>query len=116
MRAQALALSALPEAQAILAREHELDSLLPAATAEVAPARVDRAVNRVVTALAAEQPRPRLSATLSRWLIPAAGLACAVGIGALAASIGPLADASPDDARGVLTMIFDTSLGQGLLL
>jgi len=117
VRAQALHLSTLREAEAVLARQRELDTLLRAATPDVAPARVDLAINRVVTALAAEKPRSRFSAALSRWLIPAAGLACAVGIGALAATVGPLADHGVEDARGVLTMIFDmSSIDQGLSL
>lgn len=117
VRAQALPLSTSPEAEAILAAQRELDMLLRHAAHDIAPARVDQAISRVVTALAAEKPRSRFSAALSRWLIPAAGIACAVGIGALAATIGPLADALPDDAPGVLTMIFDTtSIGQGLIL
>ena len=117
VRAQALHLSTRPEAEAILASQRELDMLLRAATPDVAPARVDHAINRVVTALASEKPRARLSAALSRWLIPAAGLACAVGIGALAATIGPLADNGADEPRGVLTMIFDmTSIDQGFSL
>jgi hypothetical protein len=117
LRAAALQLSASPEAEAILASQRELDTLLHAAAPDVAPIRVDRALNRVVTALAAAPPRSRFSATLSRWLIPAAGLACAVGIGALAATIGPLADTGTDETRGVLTMIFDmTSIDQGFSL
>jgi hypothetical protein len=117
VRAQALQLAASPQAEAILASQRELDLLLRAATPEIAPARADDAINRVVTAIAAEKPRARLRGTLSRWLIPAAGLACAVGIGALAATIGPLADSGADEGRGVLTMIFDmTSIDQGFSL
>ena len=117
VRAQGARLAATPEAEAILAQQRALDAMLVSSAREVAPARIERAINRVVTALAAEQPRGGLSAALSRWLIPAAGLACAVGIGALAATVGPLADTSPDDAHGVLTMIFDmTSVGQGFVL
>src|SRR5256885_2029721 len=81
VRTDALHLSARPEAEAILAGQRELDMLLRAATPDVAAARVDRAINRVVTALAAETapaaetalaaetPRPRFAAALSRWLI-----------------------------------------------
>ena len=117
VRAEALRLSAAPEAEAILAGQRPLDALLRAGAAEIAPARIDHAINRVVTALAAERPRPRFAGAFPRWLIPAAGLACAIGIGALAATIGPLADNGADDPRGVLTMIFDmTSIDQGFSL
>jgi len=117
VRSEALELSAGAEAEAILAQQRELDTLLRAAAPAVAPARAERATRRVVTALAAEKPRPRFAATFSRWLIPAAGLACAVGIGALAATIGPLADSGTDEARGVLSMLFDvTSIDQGFSL
>ncbi len=117
LRAEALHLSTAPEAAAVLASQRALDMLLLAGAPDIAPARVDRAIDRVVTALAAEKPRPRFAAAFSRWLIPAAGLACAVGIGALAATIGPLADNGSDEARGVLTMIFDmTSIDQGFSL
>jgi len=117
VRADGARLAASADAEAILAGQRDLDALLRDGAIDVAPARADRAINRVVTALAAERPRGAFSGALPRWLIPAAGLACAVGIGALAATIGPLADASPDDAHGVLTMIFDmTSVGQGFIL
>src|SRR5690349_17075802 len=76
VRAQALQLSTQPEAEAILAGQRELDMRLRAAAPDVAAARVEGAINRVVTALAAEKPRSRFSAALSRWLIPAAGIAC----------------------------------------
>ena len=117
VRAEAMRLASLPEAAAILAREREIDAVLHKGARNVAPARIDRAIQRVVTALAAEKPRPRLTEALSRWLVPAAGLACAIGIGALAATIGPLADSVPEDAPSVLTMIFDmNSIGQGFSL
>ncbi|HMK78598.1 MAG TPA: hypothetical protein VK438_03065 [Xanthobacteraceae bacterium] len=117
MRAEGARLAASPEAEIILTHQRALDAMLREAPRAVAPARVDRAINRVVTVLAAEKPRGRFTGALSRWLIPTAGLACAVGIGALAATVGPLADTSPDDAHGVLTMIFDmTSVGQGFVL
>ena len=45
MRDAALSLSTLPEAEAILARQRELDMLLRAATPDVAPARVEAAIN-----------------------------------------------------------------------
>jgi hypothetical protein len=116
-RAEAARLAASPEGETVLAAQRALDAMLRERAHEVAPPRVERAINRVVTTLAAEKPRGRLSGALPRWLIPAAGLACAVGIGALAATVGPLADTSPDDAHGVLTMIFDmTSVGQGFVL
>jgi len=116
VRAEAMRIAASPQAEAILARERALDAMLREGTQDVAPARIERAIQRVVITLAAEQPRPWLEA-LSRWLIPTAGLACAVGIGALVATIGPLADTGPEDIPGVLTMIFDmTSLGQGFAL
>jgi len=116
IRAEAMRFAATPAGAAILADERQLEAVLHAAAPDIAQARIDRAMQRVVTTLAASAPQPRFAATLSRWLIPAAGLACAVGIGALAATVGPLAD-NPDDTRGVLTMIFDmTSIGQGFSL
>jgi hypothetical protein len=117
VRADAMQLAASPEGASILAREGALDAVLRDSVREVGQARVDQAIHRVVTRLAAERPRPRLTNTWSRWLLPAAGLACAVGIGALAATIGPLADSGAEDAPSVLTMILDmTSLGQGFVL
>jgi hypothetical protein len=117
LRVEAMHIARSPQAAAILAREQEVDAILRDGVQDVAPARIDRAIQRVVTTLAAERPRRGLSGMFSRWLIPAAGLACAVGIGALAASVGPLADSGPEDAPSVLTMIFDmTSLGQGFSL
>ena len=116
IRAEAMRFAATADGKAVLAREQRFDTMLHAGAPEVARARVDRAMQRVATTLAAERPRPWFAVALPRWLIPAAGLACAVGIGALAATIGPLAD-NPDDTRGVLTMIFDmTSIGQGFSL
>jgi hypothetical protein len=116
-RADAMQLAASPEGAAILAHERALDTVLHDCAQEVAQARVDQAIHRVVTTLAAERPRTGLRSEWSRWLLPAAGLACAVGIGALAATIGPLADSAPEDAPSVLTMIIDmTSLGQGFAL
>jgi hypothetical protein len=115
IQSEATRFAATAAGAAILANERRLETILRAAAPDIAQARVDRAIQRVVTALANE-PRPRLAVTWSRWLIPAAGLACAVGIGALAATIGPLAD-NPEETRGVLTMIFDmTSIGQGFSL
>jgi hypothetical protein len=117
VRAEAMRIAAAPEAEAILAGERRLDAILHDGVQDAAPARVDRAIHRVVTELAAERPRPWFAGALSRWLIPAAGLACAVCIGALAATVGPLADTGPEDTPGVLTMIFDmTSVGQGFVL
>jgi hypothetical protein len=116
VRAQALQLAASAEGEAILAEQRALDTVLRDGAPDVAAKRVDRVINRVVTTLASEPPPARFAGTLSRWLIPA-GLACALGIGALAATIGPLADSGADDGRGVLTMIFDlTSIDQGFTL
>jgi hypothetical protein len=117
IRAEAVRFAATtPDGKAILADEERLEANLRTLAPDVTQARIDRAMQRVVTALAEPEPRPRFPALLSRWLIPAAGLACAVGIGALAATVGPLAD-NPDETRGVLTMIFDmTSIGQGFSL
>lgn len=116
IRAAAARFAATQDGKAILADEQRLEASLRAAAPDITQPRIDRAMQRVMTALAAPEPRPRFTALLSRWLIPAAGLACAVGIGALAATVGPLAD-NADDARGVLTMIFDmTSIGQGFSL
>jgi hypothetical protein len=116
IRAEAMRFAATADGEAILADEQVLEAVFRAAAPDIAQARIDRAMQRVVTTLAASEPRPRFATTLSRWLIPAAGLACAVGIGALAATVGPLAD-NPEDTRGVLTMIFDmTSIGQGFAL
>lgn len=116
VRAQALHLAASAEAEAILAGQRALDTALRDGAPDVAPGRIDRVIHRVVTALAAEPPRARLAGTFARWLVPA-GLACALGIGALAATIGPLADSGADDTRGVLTMIFDmTTFDQGFAL
>ena len=116
VRAEALRFANTADGRAVLADEQRFEAVLRDSAPDVTQARVDRAIQRVVTALAAPEPRPPFAATLSRWLIPAAGLACAVGIGVLAATIGPFADA-PDDAPGVLTMIFDmTSIGQGFSL
>jgi hypothetical protein len=117
LRTEAMQLAASPQGATILRRERALDTILHAGAQEVTQARIDRAIQRVVTTLAAERPRPRLANGWSRWLIPAAGLACAVGIGALAATIGPLADSGAEDAPSVLTMILDmNSLGQGFAL
>jgi hypothetical protein len=117
VRAEAMRLARLPEGAAILAREGALDAVLHDSAQEVAQSRVDQAIHNVVTTIGAEPARARPANAWSRWLIPAAGLACAVGIGALAATIGPLADSGMEDAPGVLTVIFDmTSLGQGFAL
>jgi len=116
IRNEAMRFAATADGATILAREQRLEAVLRAAAPDIAQARIDRATQRVVTALAASPPRPRFATALSRWLLPAAGLACAVGIGALAATVGPLAD-NPEDTRGVLAMIFDmTSIGQGFAL
>ena len=117
VRTEAMQLSTSSAGASILARERTLDAVLHDSAPDVGQARIDRVIHRVVTTLAAERPRPRLASAWSRWLIPAAGLACAVGIGALAATVGPLADSGTEDAPSVLTMIFDmTSLGQGFVL
>ena len=116
IRNEATRFAATADGKAVLADEQRLEASLRASAPDIAQARIDRAMQRVVTTLAASKPRLRFAATFSRWLIPAAGLACAVGIGALAATVGPLAD-NPEDTRGVLTMIFDmTSIGQGFSL
>src|SRR5437588_10536390 len=75
VRAEATRVAASAQAQAILTGERRLDTMLRDETQDVAPARIDRAVQRVVTALAAERPRRWFAGALSRWLIPTAGLA-----------------------------------------
>lgn len=117
VRTQAAKMASLPDAKAILAAQRRLDRLLADAVPEVEQARIDRAVYAVVTRLAEEAPRRRLTDLLPGWLIPATGFACAVVLGALAALSGPLADTGHEDMRAVLTMIFDAGIfGQGWIV
>jgi len=112
-RAPAQQLAHIAQGEAILAEAQHLDRLLTQAAPDAAPDRVDRAIRGVITRLAAETPRAALADLLPRWLIPAAGLACAVALGVLIGVAEPLlADNPPDDLRNVLTSIFDAGTSE----